>query len=353
MGEQAKKSFIINVLFIGLWLGIIMLAGKFLLKYLFPFVLAVLVAMLMQKPAKLLSKKIRLKKGTCAALLSAILYVLVAAVSILAVARLFSITGRAISSVSDTRVRSVVESAEGYFDSLADRFYGQSETVVATEKIIVGILESLGQKLAAFLSETATNIIKLTPSFLFSTVVALAATCYIAKDFDTLVRFIKELIGVKAYRKTVKIKCILKGCIFKMLAGYLLIMLVTFGELSIGFVAIGIKNPLLMALLVAAVDILPVLGAGAVLLPWSVINLFLGNTLLGVGLIAIYVTVTVIRNFLEPKIVSKKTGINPLFILFAMVLGLRLFGAAGLIIFPVTFIVTVKYYKNEMELNPS
>ena len=63
----------------------------------------------------------------------------------------------------------------------------------------------------------------------------------------------------------------------------------------------------------------------------------------------LYIFVTIIRNFAEPKIVGSKTGINPLFILFSMFLGIRLFGFFGLIILPVTFIVVVKYYKNEME----
>ena len=63
----------------------------------------------------------------------------------------------------------------------------------------------------------------------------------------------------------------------------------------------------------------------------------------------LYVVLIVVRNFAESKIVGNKTGINPLFILFAMFLGLKFFGFLGVVVLPVTLIVIIKYYKNEME----
>jgi predicted PurR-regulated permease PerM len=59
--------------------------------------------------------------------------------------------------------------------------------------------------------------------------------------------------------------------------------------------------------------------------------------------------VILVRNFLEPKIIGKQIGINPLFTLIAMFLGLRIFGVWGLFLFPVVLIAVIKYYKSEPE----
>ena len=120
-----------------------------------------------------------------------------------------------------------------------------------------------------------------------------------------------------------------------------------------GLMILGVKNAFLISLVTAVIDILPVLGVGAVLLPWGILSIVSGNSFLGVGMLVLYAIITVVRNFLEPKIVGNRTGINPLFILLAMFLGLKLIGAAGIIVLPVTLIVVVKYYKNEMEKDTS
>lgn len=353
MGEQAKKKFIIDVVFLLLWATIIIIAGKFLLQYLLPFVISIAVAALMQRPADLLSKKIRIKKGVCAALLSAVLYIFLATVLIFTIFRVFSFTGSAVSSL------------KGFGQAAADVFL-RLETVLGriltdispnfkdtSRQMLTSVLENILEKASETLSNTAASIVKTAPAFLFSSVVALAATCYIAKDFDGLKQFTKNLVSEKAVRKAVIIKEIFKSSVVKIVGGYLLLMLLTFLELAAGFLILGVKSWFLIALIIAVIDVLPVLGVGVVLLPWGIINIILGNSFLGIGLMLLYLLVTIIRNFVEPKIVGSTMGINPLFILFTMFLGLRVFGFFGLLILPVTFIVVVKYYKNEMQMEAS
>ncbi len=346
MELQAKKRFIVNVVFIALVLSITVFAGKFVLEYLFPFVLAITVAALMQRPAAVISEKTGMKKGWCAAILSAALYILLAILLTLAAVKIFSFSGKAINEISKLGVEEILNDITHYFDAFQGGF---SELKATAQKILSGTLDELIGKLISSLSSTATKIIGLAPSFLFSSIVALAATCYIAKDFDGLCSFLKGIIPQKTAENLGKIKQLLKTCILKMATGYLIIMGITFLELLLGLALLRVENAVLISLLISLVDILPVLGAGAVLVPWGIVSLCLGKTFFGIGILVLYFLITLLRNFLEPKIVGNKTGISPLFILFSMFLGLRLFGVAGLIIFPVTFIVTVKYYKNEME----
>ena len=82
-------------------------------------------------------------------------------------------------------------------------------------------------------------------------------------------------------------------------------MSLTFVELSIGLTIIHVPNSVIIALLIAIFDILPVLGTGGIMIPWVVISAFSGDYPLALGLLIVYVVITIIRNILEPKNLSK------------------------------------------------
>ena len=110
-----------------------------------------------------------------------------------------------------------------------------------------------------------------------------------------------------------------------------------------------IEYAFILAAAVAVIDLLPVLGTGTVLVPWSIILLAAGDTFKGIGILLLYLITVVVRNVAEPKVIGGQMGINPLFTLLAMFAGLKLFGFWGLFMFPIALIVIIKYYKNEME----
>lgn len=137
-----------------------------------------------------------------------------------------------------------------------------------------------------------------------------------------------------------------------MLKGYILLMLITFTELTIGLLLIGQSNAILLAAIICVIDILPVLGTGAVVIPWALISLFTGNILKAIGLILMYIVITIIRNFLEPKVIGNQVGLHPLITLLSMFCGLRLLGFVGLFGFPLTLIVLNDLYKRgKLNLN--
>lgn len=349
MGDNAKRNFIINTIYYSLWILIFLSIGRLLTKYILPFGIAVIVASLMQRPAKLLSKKTRLKKGICSVFLSATVYIILAAFLVFVILKVFSFTGVIIKSLSgfSDAASSLFENMQGLFEGLLGNV---SEEVKNTaDKIFQGILENSVLKLSSLLSDGAASVVKTAPAFLFSSIVALAATCYISRDYDNLSEFVKKMISEKTIKNYVKVKAVLKESVLKILGGYLILMLITFFELAIGLSFLKVKNWLILSAVIALIDALPVLGAGAFLIPWGIFNVIIGNKFLGIGLLILYVVLIVVRNFAESKIVGNKTGINPLFILFAMFLGLKFFGFLGVVVLPVTLIVIIKYYKNEME----
>ena len=214
------------------------------------------------------------------------------------------------------------------------------------------ILNTVATKLTGVFSSFATTVAKKTPSFLFNFIVALVASCYIAKDYDILVRFFRELCGKNIFSKVTEIKNIITQSVWKLLKGYALLMLITYTELIIGFFVLGVKHPFILAVLVSFIDVLPVFGTGTVLIPWGITVISSGNSQ-GFGILILYILITVVRNFAEPKIIGNQIGINPLFTLLVMFAGLRIMGFWGLVIFPLAFIVTIKYYKRQLQLEKS
>ena len=110
---------------------------------------------------------------------------------------------------------------------------------------------------------------------------------------------------------------------------------VTFAIVLGGFFLLGIRQKLLMALLTALVDAVPLLGTGTVLLPWALVSAVSGEPVRAVGLLGVYVTALVTRSALEPRLLGRQLGLDPLAALAALYVGFRLWGFGGMILAPI------------------
>ena len=109
---------------------------------------------------------------------------------------------------------------------------------------------------------------------------------------------------------------------------------VTYGIVTLGFLLLGVSYAPFWAVLVAVVDAVPVLGTGTVLLPWALVALIQGNSLRAVGLLLTYGAALLTRTFLEPRLVGKHLGLDPLVTLLCLYAGYRLWGIGGMILAP-------------------
>ncbi len=101
----------------------------------------------------------------------------------------------------------------------------------------------------------------------------------------------------------------------------------------------AIQFPLLIALGIGFVDALPILGSGTVMVPWAIICGLNGDLKLGIAIIVLWSIMSIVRQFLEPKLVSKNIGIHPIFTLIAMYTGFRFIGVIGMLIGPIALII--------------
>lgn len=112
------------------------------------------------------------------------------------------------------------------------------------------------------------------------------------------------------------------------------LMMICAMVLTAGFLILGVEYPLLFGMVIALIDALPVLGTGTVLIPWGLWSFLQGNSFLGVGLLCLYGAAALTRTALEPRMVGKQIGLDPLLTLLALYAGYRIMGVGGMILFP-------------------
>lgn len=117
--------------------------------------------------------------------------------------------------------------------------------------------------------------------------------------------------------------------------------------LTIGFLILGVNYPLLFGLVIALVDALPALGTGLILIPWSLVSFLQGNTFLGVGLLLLFAAAALLRTALEPRMLGKQIGLDPLLTLLSLYAGYRFLGLPGMIFFPIAAIMVKQFWKSE------
>ena len=348
MNLEKKKNFIINSVYFILWISFCYLIFKVAAVYIMPFIIGLIIACLVQKPAEFISTRSILKKQICAAVLSVFFYIVVALLAGLMIwflsLQCIRLLRNVISSnIINSFLENVFSFSSRFFDRISNNF---GETI---KKVTYDTANDFIYKLSGFLSDAATSLIKRFPDMIISFTITIVATCYISKDFDKLKKFISGIISKNFYTKFIDFKNIFLNCILKFSFGYLLLFLITFCELLIGFIVLDIQNCLIIAFVISFVDLLPVFGTGVVLLPWAAAGFLQNDYKIGLGMTMIYVIIVIVRNFSEPKIIGKQMGLNPIFTLFFIFLGLRIGGITGMIIFPIVFTVIFTYYRQQVK----
>jgi sporulation integral membrane protein YtvI len=183
------------------------------------------------------------------------------------------------------------------------------------------------------------------PTVIFSFIATIVSTFFFVIDNERIRDFLIKAIKPKLYEQVCRTYQHLFSSLFKWLKAQLILCSVCFAELLIGFLILGLEYAFLLALLIAMVDFLPVLGAGTVLIPWSIASLLLGNFKLAIGLAVIYVVILLVRNTLEPNVVGIQIGMHPLVTLFGIYIGFRIYGFFGMFMLPLLLITIIQLNK--------
>ena len=225
------------------------------------------------------------------------------------------------------------------YDWFTHTVHSLDPALLSTLEMILDSAMSALKNLVSYLSGAAVNLVSDLatgiPNLILSLLTMIFSTIFLVADYERIAAFASSNIPDAAKKILMNIRIYLTDTLFVVIRAYVLIMMLTFAELSILFSVFGIQNAVLKAGIIALLDILPILGTGGVMIPWAVTSLVLGYTKLGLELFLIYGIVTVVRNYVEPKIVGTQLGLHPIITLVSMFIGLRLFGFWGLFGLPV------------------
>lgn len=167
-------------------------------------------------------------------------------------------------------------------------------------------------------------------------VIIIIAVILIMKDYGKLMERIKEekdLEGVIFVCKKVLlyVKTFVKAQIV------LLIIISTLCALTLSL--IGMKGGILYGLITGFMDMFPFIGTGIMLMPLAFCMLINGKVKQAVICLVLYAVCALTREFLEPKLIGNKVGVWPVGILFAVFGGIKLFGIAGIVKGPLSLVI--------------
>ncbi len=187
------------------------------------------------------------------------------------------------------------------------------------------------------------------PSLVLGLLVGVISCFYFAVEFDTVTAALSMLVPNTFRQKLPRWRARAAEGLRRYLRAYLLLFLLTLGELLIGFFILRLDYAFLLALLTAILDILPVLGVGTVLIPFAIFAFAGGNVFRGVGLLVLYGIITVVRQIAEPHLVGKSLGLHPILMLVSFYAGLRLFGVVGIFVGPVIAVLIKTFAERRAE----
>lgn len=371
---EKKRGFLITLAYFATLLAIAFMAYKYAFGVCFPILFAFVVASILQKPKNFIVKKTFIKKGFASTVcVMALIVLFLAVMSLIGVRTVTEIRSFIDYIVLQFQsIDSVINNIEDFVLSFVSRFpefisetLSESTATLFTQirEFVAGRSSEIPDKISgglesfslSWIAAPLTGVIstaKQIPSLLIAVVVTIVLCCFMTADYDMILDFFRYQLPKEKRKDLTRATVLLKSSLGKMAKAYLLIMFITFVEVSLGFYVLkllGLFNSgyiIILAIVISIIDVIPVLGTGTVLLPWTAYSLIVGDYGLAIGLGIMYATITVIRQIIEPKLVAGQLGLPPFMTLIAMFLGLKIFGVLGVFILPI-FIIMLKLLNDE------
>ncbi len=350
---RASKLFCVIVLAVLVWL-ILTYASAVLTVFLIAWAVAAVIDPL----ARRTEKKLRISHKLCAAFYVVALLFGLGFLVFLGLSRLAKELEELILWAEENqdfigqKIGKLFESMEKLSSQLpfmehADKIDGLAQFGESVDAMASRIINETVSEIGAWVTAGIGKILRAAPKFLIGAVVSVIACFYLSMDY---VRIRDRLIGLlppAGARRAHIFRQRAGKAIRSYVRAYLLLLVLTFIEVFAGLLILRQKYAFLIAWLVALVDILPIFGAGTVLVPWAVIMLFLKNYYLGFGLLILYGVITIVRQVAEPHIIGGSLGIHPLLTLFFMFTGFQLFGVFGMLLGPAAALIVKEFLKEK------
>lgn len=339
----------IRLVLTALALGLAVRFGPPLVSLFMPFVLALCLAWLLNPLVRWIQRRLKLSRK----LLSfALILVLFAGAGGLLFALLYNVVAELASLALN--YKGILASLEVVLEELS-RFSARFMDLIpaqvndALEQAAAHFLAWLNATLPALLSAVAggaANFAMRVPSFAVASVVFIMGAYFITADYPHICFLATQHMsqGLRGFLSHVRTTAVAA------FGGYVkaqfILSVGVFFILLVGFALTAQPYGLLLAFLLAVLDFIPIVGAGTAMVPWAVVDLFLGDYRHAIELMVIWGIIALFRRVGEPKVVGDQTGLPPVLSLVSIYVGMRLGGVLGMIFGPVVLLVILNVGKS-------
>lgn len=345
MQEEQKKRFLLNLLYVGSIVALAILALRYLLPWTLPFFIGLGIAILLKPITDSLMIRSTLRRRGAGIFVVSLFYLTLSLLVWLLCGLAYSQLGVLFARLPEdytTRIAPLLERGGEWLSRIYALFtpHASAEEALLTP-MGEGLQNAVTQLSTAALSRLG-EMVKNIPLYLLTAVFSVVSSIIISADYRTITSFLMRQLPVRWQRMLCSTKEFLVGTLGKMLRAYAIILGITFAELAFGLWLLRIDAFLPISFVIAVLDILPVIGTGAILIPWALLELLAGDYFTGIGIGVLWGIITLIRNIIEPKIVGDQLGLHPIVTLTAIYAGMRIAGFWGLLAAPV-LVLLVKH----------
>lgn len=342
-----KRILYILAILIGLYLSF-----KLAIFYM-PFLIAFIISLLMEPAIRFLMKKTNLSRK----LSSIIMFIITFGIIIGGLAwGIFTLVSESTNLLQG--INNYFEKAYIEIQNIIKSF--NFDNIELSSELLKIIQDSAGEilyKLSEWTTNILTNLVNVItsiPTIAIYLVITILSLYFICTDkiymLDTIEHHLPRIwvkkIGIHLREITKTLGGYLKAELTLILVSFIISL---FGLYIFMFSGLNIQYPLLIALGIGFVDALPILGSGTVMVPWAIISALDGDLNLGIAIIVLWIIMSIVRQFLEPKLVSNKIGIHPIFTLIAMYTGFKFIGVLGMLVGPIILIVFKNIFSTLIE----
>ncbi|SHJ79998.1 sporulation integral membrane protein YtvI [Hathewaya proteolytica DSM 3090] len=344
MNIEKKRAFIIDFVYAVIVIMLVYIGIKYVVPKFMPFIIGLAVAMILKPLINFISRKTGIKRKPVAMIMVLIFYVVIGSILTLISIKLFGSLRVVLGKIPDMYSETIKPAILDLFTALQNKL---SSIDPSSAKAVQNIVDNFSEHLGGIISTISSGLLGVLsytaflPGIVIGIVFSIISSFFFAVDYEKVTGFILKQLSPKVKDILFSIKNYVVGTVLQFIKAYGKIMSITFVELFIGFTILRIENAFTISLIIALLDIMPVLGTGGVMIPWVLVEIIKRNFPLAFGLGLLYIVITIIRNIIEPKIVGDEVGLHPLIMLICMFLGVKLFGALGLFLMPITVVVII------------
>ena len=321
-----------------------------LLPFLLPFLLGLLLALGAEPGVRLLRHRLRLPRALASGISVSLTFLICGVLLLLILALLLrglSPLGRILPVLAESAASGLALLKQWLLE-LSQKAPKNLQDILSSQ--ILGLFsDSTGflSKSIHFTLSQAGGILTQVPDQAFTLFTALISGLMISARLPLLKEWFLRLLSRQRLQELCQLLKRLKNNLGKWLLAQLKLASLTLLILTAGLILLRIPYAPLWAFGICLLDALPIFGTGMVLLPWALISLLQGSTVRALGLLSIYVTAALTRSLLEPRLVGKQLGLDPLVTLAAIYGGYRLWGFPGMILSPLLAVTAAGLYPRE------